>query len=164
MHLEACHSCFELEVSVLSHHGTLKEKGGWIQSANSWQKTFYVKGILCKSPSTNLSRKGNSMSDDSLDGITFSIAQGSTFFFPRAPGDTSLRVGLWIQAVSKGQPRQKIPGLWCPWRSVFVETVSERCWFKPVVNPEAALLCHSPTVLWSVCLSLLKLAERKRTF
>ncbi len=66
------------------------------------KRHFISRYPLSKSPSTNLSRKGNGVSDDSLDCITFSIAQGSTFLLS-TPGDTSLRVGLWIQAVSRGQ-------------------------------------------------------------
>lgn len=43
-------------------------------------KRHFMSKVFLRSPSTNLSRKGNSMS--SLDGITFSIAQGSTFSPP----------------------------------------------------------------------------------
>ncbi len=51
----------------------------WNSICQQLAKDILCQGILCKSPSTNLSRKGNGVSDDSLDCITFSIAQDLLF-------------------------------------------------------------------------------------
>lgn len=72
-------------------HSLKVKRGRFLNSANSWHKTIWVEGILWHSPSTNLSRKGNSKKDDSWHQIIFSIAQGSTFC---APGDTVGLCGL----------------------------------------------------------------------